>query len=79
MFNEPNCWPHASNQEQAPGSYVQATFQARVLHDALVDTRRFPQSSVEDVLLDLKPSDVMLFRCNWRPGALLFGLNNCWL
>ena len=54
MFTEPNCWPHESKHEQPAASYVQAEFQAHVLHDALVETRRFPQSSVEDVLWDLE-------------------------
>ena len=53
MFTKPNGWPHVSNHEEAPHSYVQAKFQAHVLHDAFVDTKRFPQSSVEDVLQDL--------------------------
>ena len=50
MFTEPNCWPHVSNHEEAPHSYVQAKFRAHVLHEALVDTKRFPQSPVSDVL-----------------------------
>ena len=50
MFTEPKYWPHASKHEHDPDSYTEAQFRTYVLHDALVDTKRFPQSSVEDVL-----------------------------